>query len=130
MPGGRPTKYNKGILEKANKYLEEYEAEGDMIPSVEGLALVLNVARRTIYNWADTEGNDEFLHILGLINKKQHQVLINKGLTNEFNSAIVKLVLGKHGYHEKTDNTHSGPDGGPIETSTAINFLPVCNKKP
>jgi len=28
---------------------------------------------------------------------------VNKGLNNTFNSAITKLVLGKHGFHDKMD---------------------------
>ena len=28
---------------------------------------------------------------------------MQNGLNNTFNSAITKLVLGKHGYHEKMD---------------------------
>jgi hypothetical protein len=33
----------------------------------------------------------------------QSKTLVNNGLNNTFNSAITKLVLGKHGYHEKMD---------------------------
>ena len=36
-----------------------------------------------------------------------------------FDSGLTKLVLGKHGYHDKMDNTHSGPNGGPIKTINA-----------
>ena len=33
----------------------------------------------------------------------QRLVLLNKGLTGEFNSNITKLVLGKHGFHDKRE---------------------------
>jgi len=46
------------------------------------------------------------------------------GLSGEFNSNIAKLALGKHGYHDKQDNTLSGPDGKPV-TVAAIEFNPV-----
>lgn len=101
MPAGQPTKYNKGILEKANEYLNNYEDHGDVIPSVVGLGLMLNESRQTIYNWKAAQ--PEFFVILEKIIDKQHQVLINKGLSSDFNSNITKLVLGKHGYHEKQD---------------------------
>jgi len=42
-----------------------------------------------------------FSHILDNINKKQEQVLLKNGLNNQFNSNITKLVLGKHGYHDR-----------------------------
>lgn len=124
----RPTKYSKEILDKTKEYLKTYESLGDMIPSVEGLSLFLEVARKTIYIWRNEEGKEEFLHILEEINAKQHQVLINKGLSNDFNSAITKLVLGKHGYSEKNQTELSGPSGGPIQTNSTINFIPVSSK--
>lgn len=124
----RPTKYSKELLEKAEEYLDTYESIGDVIPSVEGLSLFLEVGRRTIYDWQKQEGKEEFSHILGQINAKQHQVLINKGLSNDFNSAIAKLVLGKHGYSEKNQTEISGPDGGPVQTNSTINFIPVSSK--
>jgi hypothetical protein len=125
MPAGRPTKYNEEILDKAKEYLNVYESLGDVIPSIEGLSLHLDIVRSTIYDWEGQEGKEEFSDILRKINAKQHQVLINKGLSNDFNSAITKLVLGKHGYHEKQQQEISGPEGKPIETASVINFIPV-----
>ena len=105
----RPTKYNKDILAKANDYLIEWESEGDMIPSVEALSGYLEVSRKTLYNWGDE--HSEFLHILEEVNRLQAKTLINNGLSGEFNSAITKLVLGKHGYSEKKELTgHDGKD--------------------
>jgi len=109
MSGGRPTKYNKDILEKDNSYIVEWEKEGDMIPSIEGLSEFINIARSTLYKWANEK--DEFSYILELINIKQNKVLINKGLSGEFNSNITKLVLGKHGYSDKQDQKMSGAVG-------------------
>ncbi len=100
---GRPTKYNETILVLSNEYLENYEEHGDMIPSDVGLCLVLGIARSTLYDWASQESKKAFSDILENINMKQQKVLINKGLSSEFNSNITKLVLGKHGYHEKID---------------------------
>jgi hypothetical protein len=34
---------------------------------------------------------------------KQERQLISGGLTNEFNSAITKMMLTKHGYTDKTE---------------------------
>ena len=100
-PVGRPSKYNKAILEKANSYLTEWEEEGDMIPSVEGLSEFINIARSTLYKWSNEK--KEFSDILESINTKQQKVLINKGLSGLFNSNITKLVLGKHGFSDKQE---------------------------
>jgi hypothetical protein len=117
---GRPTKYSKEIVAKAEEYLEKYEDHKHAIPSIVGLALVLDLHRDTIREWGNDENKTEFSAILEKINQKQQQVLISKGLTGDFNSNITKLVLGKHGYHDKQDTQHTGKDGGPITTSTTF----------
>ena len=97
----RPTKYNTALLEKAQHYLDNYEEYDEVIPSAVGLALILDITRSTLYAWARDEDKKVFSHILDNINKKQEQILLGKGLNNEFNSNITKLVLGKHGYHDR-----------------------------
>jgi hypothetical protein len=126
---GRSTEYTADKVDQAAVYLETYEDLGDAIPSVAGLAVYLKNSRSSIYKWAGIEGNEAFADILGDILAKQEQVLINKGLTNTFNSAIVKLALGKHGYSDKSEQEVSGPGGGPVQTATAINFIPVTRDK-
>ena len=98
---GRPTKYNTALLEKAQHYLDNYEEYDEVIPSAVGLALVLDITRATLYAWAKDEDKKAFSDILDNINKKQEQVLLKNGLNNKFNSNITKLVLGKHGYHDR-----------------------------
>ena len=102
---GRPTKYNTALLEKAQHYLDNYEEYDEVIPSAVGLALVLDITRSTLYAWARDEDKKVFSHILDNINKKQEQIILRKGLNNEFNSNITKLVLGKHGYHDRAQQT-------------------------
>ena len=99
---GRPTKYNQEMVDRSYKYIDDYENHGDMIPSIEGLSEILDVRRNTIYDWAKDE-EKEFSNILAKLLAKQQKVLINNGLSNTFNSAITKLVLGKHGFHDKVD---------------------------
>jgi hypothetical protein len=129
MPAGRPTDYNEEVQKKATDYLFRYEEIGDVIPSVEGLSIFLQVARKTIYNWAKDENKTEFLHTLDQINVVQKKVLLEKGLKGDFNSNITKLALGNHGMSEKIHNEMSAPGGGPIQTTTVINFVPVSRKK-
>jgi len=123
MAGGRPTKYNSEVLKQAQHYLENYEKAGDVIPNNAALACELHVSRSTIYLWA--EEHEEFSDILDDIQATQERVLVAKGLTGDFNSAITKLVMGKHGYHDKADNTLSGPGGGDIKQDIVVEFVGV-----
>jgi len=115
VPGGRPTKYTPELLKKAESYLETYKDEGDEIPSIVGLARTLQISRETIHAWRHENDKRQFSDILGDILSEQERVLLNNGLNGTFNSNIVKLTLGKHGYHDKTDNTHTGKSGGPMQ---------------
>lgn len=99
----RPTKYSQDIINQSNDYLMNYADDGDVIPSIEGLSEHLDIARSTIYDWQKQEDKEEFSDILEKILAKQGQILINSGLKGEFNAAIAKLALGKHGYHETHD---------------------------
>ena len=111
---GRPTKYNAALLEKAQHYLDNYEEYEEVIPSAVGLALVLDITRAILYAWAKDEDKKVFSDILDNINKKQEQVLLKNGLNNKFNSNITKLVLGKHGYHDR-------PQQGDSQVQVIIN---------
>jgi len=108
MPAGRPSKYTPELLEQAYAYLDEWETLGQLIPSNEGLSYYLGVGKRTIYDWAKDEEKQEFSHILDKIQAQQAQLVLNKGLGGDFNPSIAKLVLGKHGYHDKHDIEHAG----------------------
>ena len=99
--GGRPTKYTPELVEKAKSYITEYQTYGDVIPSIAGLASMLKVTRTCLYEWEKVY--EEFSYILKEIKQEQEKVLLNNGLSGDFNSAITKLVLGKHGYHDKQD---------------------------
>ena len=97
----RPTKYGQEIVTKAQHYLDNYGEYGHKIRSSAGLALVLGLSRVTLRLWSKDEDKKEFLGILEAINQKQECVLLDNGLDGTFNSTITKLVLGKHGYHDR-----------------------------
>ena len=122
-PGGRPSVYCEETLKIARNYLAKYERYGDMIPSIAGLSVVLGVCRDTLYAWSADKEKKEFSDILKEILSTQEKVLINKGLTGDFNPTIAKLVLGKHGYHDRQDNTLTGVDGGPVRHSLKVEFI-------
>lgn len=111
---GRPTKLTPELKDKARDYLQNYKDYGDVIPSIEGLAVEIGVARSKVYKYRDKD--EEFGDIVESILAKQARVLASKGLTSEFNSSITKLLLTKHGYSDKqeTDITSKGNEIRPI----------------
>lgn len=107
--GGRPTKYEERFLEIAEKYL----AGGK---SVTQLAKHLNVAKSTVYKWA--EENKAFSDALEL-GKEFSQAYWEDELENmmynkEVNSPLVKLYFAnRFGWSDKTEtkNDHTSSDG-------------------
>lgn len=116
MAAGRPTHYSDEIVRRAKEYLANYESEGDVVPSVAGLAVCLGRSRTLLHDWAADEDKTEFKDILEQIGAKQERVTLNKALVGDFNSNIAKLLLGKHGYHDKVDSQLTGANGGAIQT--------------
>ena len=107
---GRPTKLTEEIIKQAENYIAgDWEKLKHVMPSAVGLAKVIGVSKKTLYNWADN--NDEFLHILAELNTEQEFTLLNKGLSGEFNTAITKLVLTKHDYSDKVSQDVTSSDG-------------------
>lgn len=105
---GRPTKYNKEILEKAIAYLDGgYEAL-EPVPTIAGLSLQLNIARETVYDWAKQDEKGDFSDIVSNLMAKQEMGLMAGGIRGEFNASITKLALTKHGYSDKQEMTGKG----------------------
>lgn len=123
MAGGRPTIQTPELEVQAREYIENYAEHDHAMPSIVGMSIVIKVTKSTLYDWAKLE-NNEFTYILAECMAKQELTLFNNGLNNTFNAAITKLALGKHGYHDKQDNTLSAPDGGPVGIQE-ITFNPV-----
>lgn len=99
---GRPTNCTEEVIALAWGYIDKFSEYGHAVPSVVGLCSVINRSRASVYLWAkdDTGG---FSDILAKINEAQELVTFNKSLTGEYNATIAKLLLGKHGYHDKSD---------------------------
>ncbi len=120
MPAGRPTSYEKSLCEKAMAYIDSCEDTEEQVisgqsekatfyqqkirvnlPTIEGLALYLKTHRDTLYEWEKV--HPEFSDILAYLRQKQVVALINKGLSNDYNHTLVKVLLSKHGYTEKQE---------------------------
>ncbi len=124
---GRPSLYNKEILEKTIGYIEtcgetheiktkpvikdglvgdeEYVKARIKLPTIEGLSLALNINPDTIYSWRKEEDKQEFSELIDRLLKKQADMLIEYGLSGEYNPTIAKVLLTKHGYREGIDAT-------------------------
>lgn len=117
--GGRPTKLNDEMVEKAQWYLDNHKELGDLVPTVVGMALHLDVATNTIYNWAGRD-NPKFLRLFIRVEQIQHQALVNGGLAGHYNPAITKMMLTKHGYSDKQEIDHRSPDGTMSPTGKSL----------
>lgn len=122
-PGGRPTDYTEERLAAAERYVRGgWKASGDKVPTVVGLAAEIGVARSTCYEWAKDPQKTAFLDILTRVEEIQERELINGGLGNDFNPAITKMMLTKHGYSDKQEIDHRSGDGSmsPKDSSAAV----------
>lgn len=119
MITGRPSKLTDDLIEKAAKYAtKDYMLQGEVIPTIEGLAVYLDVSRSTIYNWK-TENRD-FLDILEGLMARQAKELFSNGLTGDFNPTITKLILTKHGYSDRVEQDVTSSDGALAPTSIVL----------
>lgn len=114
---GRPTDFNDKVLEDAWAYIQEFandRKEGQTLkvnlPTIEGLALYLEISRSTLYLWQ--KEHSAFSDIIEVLQQKQASVLINNGLSGNYNPTIAKVLLTKHGYTDKQEidqkTEHSG----------------------
>jgi len=119
----RPTKLTTGLVTKAHGYINETKMGGLFfgdLPMVAGLAIYLDVARDSIYEWIKlkTPLGRQFSDIVERIGAEQEYKLVGKSLKGEYNASIAKLILNKHGYVERreTDLTSRGePIGALVE---------------
>ncbi len=119
MTTGRPSKLTDALIEQAGRYAtKDYRLQGEVIPTIEGLAVFLNVSRNTVYNWKAE--NQEFLHILETSCQCRPRSLFSNGLTGDFNSTITKLILTKHGYSDRVEQDVTSSDGALAPTSIIL----------
>jgi len=105
---GRPTKYTREMAEKAEAYLVNYDDLGDPVPTVAALACELGVCRSTCYEWA--KHHSRFSNILTRVEQIQERALVSGGLKADFNPAVTKMMLTKHGYSDKVEQDNTSSD--------------------
>jgi len=108
---GRPTTWNKELEKKAWEYIEgAWETEGHAFPSAIGLCSYIERGKTLIYRWAH-DPKTQFRDILDTIKEKQELVAWNRGMRGDYNANLTKLLLGKHGYHDRQELDHQSKDG-------------------
>jgi len=122
----RPTKYNQKIIGKSKKYLKGYSQPpyNQVIPSVVGLAVAINIRKSTVYKWIKEEDKEEFSDITERIKTTQEMLLKNYGLVSKFNSTITELLLSHHGVIEKTETALTGLGGDSLKAKVDLSLIP------
>ena len=115
---GRPTDYSEEILTKTKEYIDncndtDEDKEHNIkykvnLPTIEGLALYLNINKDTIYEWRKEK--PEFSEFIAKLLAKQAERLVNNGLSGDYSHVIAKVLLTKHGYREGIDQTTNDKD--------------------
>lgn len=99
---GRPTKYLPEIIyPQMDEYLSQCSREQTQLPTVEGLALYLNVNTDTVFEWA--KRYPQFSEYIKKIAAKQKEQLMNDGMYGgkEVNSGMaIFLLKAIHGLSE------------------------------
>lgn len=121
----RPSEYKESYIKSIDDYLEKCNDEWEewtkstgkvttkerfknvKLPSIEGFAEYIGVARKSIYNWQ--KDHEDFAEAIDKILSKQKQILIANGLAGTYNPIITKVMLShNHGMREGIDATSGG----------------------
>lgn len=117
MSAGRPTDYTPELLEKAEWYVSGgYKDCGDVVPTIAGLAIEINISRGTCHEWQNHDDKWRFSDIIDKLKKAQERELVNKGLTGDYNPQITKVMMARHGYSDKQEIDHTNSDGSMKQT--------------
>lgn len=101
-PGGRPSEYEPSFVQQVYVYLGSYDVNGEVLPTIEGLAVQMGVGKPAIYRWESQ--HEEFRNALDDLRAKQGMLLQNNGLIGKFAPVITKLMLSaNHGMAEKSE---------------------------
>jgi len=96
----------------------------DAAPTVSGLAYTLGMTTETLR----TYGNDDQFSATVKKAKQRIEMFLEGRLYGQAVTGSIFNLKNNFGWKDKSEQELSGPNGGPIETSTNINFIPVGNK--
>ncbi len=124
---GRKSNLTPELISKAREYVDDFRACGDVIPTIEGMAYYLEIARSSLYKY---EGeSSEFSDIAERVRQLQAKMLINGGLMGDFNASIAKVMMTKHGYSDKQEIDNTSSDGSMVQMPTRIEIVAPSLKK-
>ncbi len=110
---GRPTKYTAKTSKRVRDYITMC-LEKEKFPTIEGLAAYLRVGVRTINDWQTKY--DDFSPTIEILKDTQRELLINNGLTGEYNTRFAMFLLkANHGMTEKD----------PVVSATQNSFMNI-----
>lgn len=117
-PEGRPSLYKP-------EYCQLVLSMGDEGKTVVQMAVAIDVTRSTIYEWAET--HPEFSDALTRARNRSQawwEAAGQGGLVNkEFNGNLYNKIVAsrfREDYGDRQAIEHTGKDGGPIQTETAV----------
>lgn len=106
---GRNPKYTlEEKLEHYNRYIKKFidnavnKEDLEVIPTIEGLALSMDVTYKTVNEWCKKQ--DSFSDAVERLMSIQKLYLVNGSLKGGYNGMIARLLLSNnHGVNEKTE---------------------------
>lgn len=104
----RPTTYDEELIELGKDYIVNCP---DNLPSIVGLCLHIERSKSIVYAWIKEDDKSQLLDIVTIVNEMQEHILINKSITNEFNSKIAAMMLSKFGHIERKEIDNKSSDG-------------------
>jgi len=109
---GRPFKFTpEEALERARWYLANYEQEGDLVPTVAGLAVYMDCSKKILYNYQQHPDYAELIPVMDALMTKQHKLLTSGGLGGRFHPVVTRIMLSKHGDIERREVDNLSSDG-------------------
>ena len=105
-------KYPADIVRQTNEYISRCTNEQMELPTVEGLAMKLDVDDDTLVEWAKI--HDDFAQVFRKLKMSQKRELINGGMYGgkEINVAMaIFLLKANHNLIETSRNELTGKDG-------------------
>ncbi len=122
-PGGQATKQTEELIAIAANYIDGgWKDCGDKVPTIAGLACETGVTRETLYAW-ERDKVGPISDILTRARQIQERELVNGGLGGEFNPAVTKMMMSKHGYSDRVEQDHTSSDGSMTPKPTEVRLV-------
>jgi hypothetical protein len=129
MPAGRPPKYN--TPEEMQEIIDAYFVKCDTVeedknptfPSMAGLAYELGFTTQALRDYAK---KDEFLCTVKEARQRVEMAWEQRLLAP--GSGPIFWLKNNAGWKDKTEQELTGKEGGPIQTASVINFIPVSRE--